>query len=88
MSRHLGFVDLTAGRATTAPTGTGDLHSHCSQPDKPGIAAAEDGGPVVRAKADNAALPVTAPTPGAEGHSRTHSPDAGTVVPAKPATAP
>ena len=45
---------------------------------------AEEGGPVVRAGADAATLPVTAPTPEAEGHSRTHSPDAGTVVPAKP----
>ena len=63
-------------------------NSHCSRPDEPGTAVEEEGGLVVRAGADTAALPVTAPTPEAEGHSRTHSPDAGTVVPAKPATVP
>ena len=63
-------------------------NSHRNRPDEPGTAVAEEGGPVVRAGADAAALPVTAPTPEAEGHSRAHSPDVGTVAPTKPATAP
>ena len=63
-------------------------NSHRSRPGKPGTAVAEEGGPVVRAGAGAAVLPVTVSTPEAEGHSKTHSPDARTVVPAKPATAP
>ena len=88
MSCHLGLsiplLDKQRRRLLEQDTS----YSHCSQPDEPGTAVAEEGGLVVRAGADDAAPPVTAPTPGAEEHSRTHSPDAGTVVPAKPATAP
>ena len=88
MSRHLSLsiplLDERRRRLLERETS----HSHCGRPDKPGIAVAEKGGPVIRAGADEAALPLTAPIPGAEGHSRTPSPDAVTVVPAKPATAP
>ena len=42
-------------------------HSHCSRPDEPGTVVSEEGGPVVRAGADEAVLPVTAPILGAEG---------------------
>ena len=71
MSRHLGLsippLDERRWRLLEQETS----HSRCGRPDEPGIAVAEKGGPVVRVGADEAALPVTAPMPGAEGHSRT-----------------
>ena len=88
MSHHLGQSTPSPDEQRWRLLEQETSNSHCSRPDEPGTAVAEEGGPVIRAGADAAALTVTAPTPEAEGHSRTHSPDAGTVMPAKPATTP